>query len=275
MSGLAEFFTEEDICMQCRKITAMEKTMMDQQKRLTELEHIVKSLSERVAAERTKSYAEIVKESAPSETRKEGIREITVKSKEPKTSPAPRRPRNTFVYVGEEAESVSVEKRVVLIGDSNVRQVGQNLAEQSNKFVTICQPGAKLEDVQEILDSTHKDGDTCVIEVGTNNLFSDEKADIIKKFQFILQELKKRRRRVVVMGILPRRLSREMERKRTSVNEELWELCQSEGAEFLNADFDVWDRYLGKDGLHLNRYGADKIARKIFACVKCCCKALN
>ena len=79
------------------------------------------------------------------------------------------------------------------------------------------------------------------------------------------------------MGILPRRLTREMEKKRTSVNDELWGLCQTEGAEFLNADFDIWDKYLGRDGLHLNRYGADKVARKIFGSVKCCCncKALN
>ena len=69
---------------------------------------------------------------------------------------------------------------MVIVGDSNVRQVGQNLAEQSNKFVTICQPGARLEEVLEILESTPKNGDTCVIEVVTNNLFSDEKEDILK-----------------------------------------------------------------------------------------------
>lgn len=73
MSSLAQFLDEEDISMKCRRIAALEKTMAEQQRRLTELEHILMSLSERAAAEQMKSYAEISKENTPSTTRKEEI----------------------------------------------------------------------------------------------------------------------------------------------------------------------------------------------------------
>lgn len=47
----AEFLDKEDICIKCWRITALERTMAMQQRTLTELEHIVMSLSKCTAAE--------------------------------------------------------------------------------------------------------------------------------------------------------------------------------------------------------------------------------
>ena len=121
--------------------------------------------------------------------------------------------------------------------------------------------------------------ETCVVELGTNNLLKDDKKEIIEKFKRMIMELKQRRKHLAILGILPRRdVSRSVEDKRLEINAALMRLCRGEGVDFIDVDFDAQrSGYLARDGLHLNWLGADMVARRIFNAVKSAClrKHLN
>lgn len=127
-----------NICMKCWKITALERMMMEQQRK-THGAGAHRDVSVWGCSSRTDEILHGARQEH-TVSDKEGSCEITVKTKEQKPLTAQRRQRNAFTYIGEEAESISVEKQVVLIGDSNVWQLGQNLVEQSRSKPQGC-PG--------------------------------------------------------------------------------------------------------------------------------------
>jgi prefoldin subunit 5 len=222
----------------------------------------------------------MVKETKTSgkEMKTSGSRKIVIKQPDlPQRKEQLRKRRETMVFVGEEEEN----PQVIVIGDSNMRNVGKNLVTQSKKYVAISRSGARIEDVNELLEEeAGKDAETCVVELGSNNLLVEEKDTIIERYKKLIEDLKQRRKRIIMLGILPRKdASRFIDIKRMEINMILQGLCRTEGIEFLDVEFSA-NRlgYLAKDGLHLNWSGADMVARKIFHTVRysCkCCKSLN
>ena len=129
MSGLADYLDEEEICRKCKKITALEKTIEEQGKKLAEVEQILQKVLEgrpQKEPEPVKSYADKVKEQLPERSK-------TIVVKQPDTTkregPQQRR-KQILVYVGEaEADSKDCRKpTVALVGDSNARNVGKKFS---------------------------------------------------------------------------------------------------------------------------------------------------
>ena len=106
----------------------------------------------------------------------------------------------------------------------------------------------------------------------------DDKEQMMEKYHAMIGELKKSRKRIVVLGIMRRNdVSRSIGNKRLEVNAALSSLCRTEEVEFADIEFNGRSGYLGRDGLHLNRSGSDWLSRKIFQTLKlpCIYKFLN
>jgi hypothetical protein len=173
--------------------------------------------------------------------------------------------RRLEISQAETKESGNPEEMVAIIGSSNVRFIGDKLTTQSDKFISICHPGGCIEDVAQDFRQANKEVGTVVVEVGTNNLRSDSTEEMVKKYRDLISELKDmRQKRIVMMGILPRRDSR-LEYKRRTTNKQLRQMCEDEGVNYLEVTFNAWkDECLGKDGLHLNFKGADRTGLRIY-----------
>lgn len=268
MSGLAEHFDEKEICRKCRKIVALEKAIEDQQGRLSALEETVKTLSEATEVKGPRSYADCAKETSPKTAG--GSRKIVIKEPVPSQKEQPKK-RETLVYVGEDDKC---QPKVLVVGGSNTRYIGSNLVAQSSQFMAISRSGARIEDIGELLEEGGTEVETCVVDLGTNNLLREENKEIEEKYKQLITELKQRKKRIMLMGILPRRdISAFHHRRRLDINSTLRQLCKDEGIEYLDMEFNALrSDFLVQDGLHLNRSGSDMVARRIFNAVKCTCK---
>jgi hypothetical protein len=184
-----------------------------------------------------------------------------------KTSPSNQGVKKRRLEI-EEAEvkgSDNPEDKIAVLGSSNVRFIGQRLTTHSDSYVSICHPGGHIEDSAQDFRMANKEVGTVVVEVGTNNLISDSTEEMMKKYRQLIKELKDMRlKRIVMMGILPRKNSK-LEFKRRTTNRQLRQMCEDEGVDYLEVRFNAWmDQCLGKDGLHLNFKGADMTARRIY-----------
>src|SRR6218665_1118402 len=161
--------------------------------------------------------------------------------------------------------------RVLLVGDSLVRHVGRNLEQQCLGLKTVCKPGGRIEQIVSEVEKRGDKEEAVIVHVGTNNLRMDETEEIMKKYEEMIQRLKKERLgEVVVMGILPRQdLSEALESKRVEVNRRLKEMCGVSKVRYCDVKFNPWrGGFLGRDGLHLNARGADMVARQVFMMMK-------
>lgn len=98
-----------------------------------------------------------------------------------------------------------------------------------------------IEDVGELMEKEVGGGvQTCVVELGTNNLLHDDKKDnLIDKFRKMFNEMKQQRKHLVILGILPRRdLSRGNESKRLEINATLQRMCRR-GVDFIDVEFNA------------------------------------
>ena len=115
------------------------------------------------------------------------------------------------------------KNRVLLVSDSLVRHVGRNLEQQYVGLNTVCKPGGRIEPMVPEVEKRGDKEESVIVQVGTNNLRTDETEEMPKKYEEMIQRLKEERLgEVVVMGILPRQdLSEALESKRVEVNRRL------------------------------------------------------
>ena len=93
----------------------------------------------------------------------------------------------------------------------------------------------------------------------------DDKGKILEKYRRMIEELKQRRRRIVILGIMPRTdVSSVIDDKRLEINAALSRLCRAEEVEYLDVEFSTRSGFLSRDRLHLNRFGSDWLARRVY-----------
>jgi lysophospholipase L1-like esterase len=160
----------------------------------------------------------------------------------------------------------STKDSVLVLGDSIARGVGEQLRSQSDKvFEQRGRGGATIDSVTEGIAELKDDSNRhLVVIAGTNNLERDSTADILIKYDKLLDKVMKvKHRKVTVVGIVKRYdLGRGFESKRIVVNMKLKEKCKKANIAFLG--YDPERRQLGRDKLHLNEDGQNVFAGKIF-----------
>ena len=101
--------------------------------------------------------------------------------------------------------------------------------------------------------------------MGTNNIKFESCDVVLGRYRKLMDVLKsKRNRKVTLIGIPTRYdVSSLVDSRKVAVNRRLRELCVKEGVEFV--DFECGRGRLARDGLHLNGFGQEELARKIFS----------
>ena len=133
--------------------------------------------------------------------------------------------------------------------------------------ITVCLPGAKVEDIAEKARQVMGGGTggAVLVHVGTNNADKEGTSAIIGKYRRLIKTLKEARvGQIVLSGILPIMGGRGEEYRncrRIGINTQVQKVCMEEGG-FV----DMWLNFVGRgdffmrDGLHLTGKGAAVLA---------------
>ena len=124
--------------------------------------------------------------------------------------------------------------------------------------------GATIENVCETVQQVDDTKDSLlVIVTGTNNFKTESARLVIKKFEKLVEIIKKRRGRGIVAGI-PKRfdLDRYAESRRIVVNMKVKAMCDKAKLEYV--EFEPSKNQVLRDGLHLNTNGLHSFGSLIF-----------
>src|SRR6267154_542581 len=192
--------------------------------------------------------------------------------------PTPAETRPASVCPGNEMSAVSKKRNscmeilektkqsVLVVGDSLARGVGDKLKFQSDKvFERVSRGGAKIESINDEIVGLGDDSKRhLVIIAGTNNLESDSSAEMLAKYEKLLEDVRKvKHRQITVVGVVKRYdLKSSFESKRIVVNMRLREMCNKKSIKFLG--YDPERGQLSRDKLHLNEEGQNEFASMIF-----------
>ena len=170
----------------------------------------------------------------------------------------------------------------LLVGDSLVgKQAGSRFRQLRQENGVLSFPGAKIDRIcSEIARLDIDRSSTLIVSVGGNDLFLPNKRSgnterIAKDFERLLQSIKKKVNRAVVVGLLPRKFgSREQYSKAFWLNGRLSSLCKAYSLRYLN----LWNTFFGRDelycrdGIHFSGRGctlfAEQLNRKLFKPLK-------
>ena len=153
-------------------------------------------------------------------------------------------------------------KARVFMGDSIIRKVDKIVNRGDD--ITVCLPGAKLEDIAEKARQVMGGGTgvAVLVHVGTNNAEKEGTSAIVGKYKRLIKTLKEARvGRIVLSGILPiiGGWGEEYSNcRRMTINTPLQKVYMEEGVDFV----DMWLNFVGRDdffmrdGLYLTGKGA-------------------
>ena len=148
------------------------------------------------------------------------------------------------------------------MGDSIIRKV--NKIVNRGDDITVCLPGAKIEDIAEKAGQVMGGGTggAVLVHVGTNNAEKEGTSAIVGKYRRLVKTLKEARvGHNVLSGILPIMGGRGEEYRncrRMAINTQVQKVCMEERVGFV----DMWLNFVGRDdffmrdGLHLTGKGA-------------------
>ena len=159
-------------------------------------------------------------------------------------------------------DEVAEHQEILVVGDSMVRGYDNILQRKTKRRCKlVCQPGRGIaEGTLAIRDLKQMNTAVTVVHTGSNDVGKVRSEDLVRKYNFLLQELKKRGGQHVVCGVLPRFSADSWWNSRAiGVNERISKLCKQLGFLFL----DPWCRFSRRrdlyafDGVHLNRRGKE------------------
>ena len=184
---------------------------------------------------------------------------------------------NRFSLLGDFNEKVGKECEFTLVGDSLIRGQESEFCCRGKKARRAgCRPGAKTEDITNIIKSIDDSGGSVIAHVGTNDIVLKPKSRtdqplanrqsevIFRRFKELVEVLKNRKRKSYLVSMLPRfKVSKEINSRIIGMNERVKEMCDKAGVSFV----DVFDRFYSNpgwithDGLHLSINGKRQYAR--------------
>ena len=167
--------------------------------------------------------------------------------------------RNTHVKRTEESMYEKDCGKILIIGDSQLHHIEESrLCGKNIKALVRFKGGLKVEQVtnryEELLN---EDFNEIITHVDVNNTEHESEESIMNKFRTLNEAIKNSR--MAFSGILRRRDRPELNQKITRINSFLRNLCLDNGLDFIDNDI-VNFKHLGRDGLHINKYGQRRLA---------------
>ncbi len=157
-------------------------------------------------------------------------------------------------------------RKVVIMGDSQVRHLGGAVSSEVGKVV--CLPGAGIERVTRELGHIMDNGDSPVVclSVGGNDVGRVRSVELRDRFSKALEYVRTKGGTLAVCGVLPRRgAGREWSSRAIGLNCFLEDYCKENAIVYI----DNWSRFYGRDymytrdGVHLSRRGVAELGRSI------------
>ena len=167
-------------------------------------------------------------------------------------------------------EGEKVKGKCLLVGDSLVRHADRGFGcGYKQKRMCVCLPGARVEDISQMVNRVVGDEEVVVVQIGTNNLRRDCQSVLRSRFRELICRLKSTRAKIAICGILPRFDGRVAGSTIRGHNRWLELECEGEGVQFVDLSSFWGKRDLYKnDGLHLHKEGPTVLGRLISSGVK-------
>lgn len=159
--------------------------------------------------------------------------------------------------------------RLLVVGDSILRQVDSWVAKPRSDRMVTCLPGAKVADITRVIDrlvDSAGEESAVVVHVGTNDVGKCSREVLEQKFRLLGRRLKARTSKVAFSEVLPvPRVGPERQSQIRSLNAWMRRWCKEEGFKFVRHWDSFWDKreLYKRDGLHLSREGTRLLALKI------------
>ena len=172
-----------------------------------------------------------------------------------------------------------------LIGDSIIRGQGSDSnGKKKKKGSTFCRPGAKLEDITDMIkklnDNETYNNQEFIIHVGTNDMVHSPKPKgyknrvipyraselIYEKYLNLIKALKSRNTQSYLVGMLPRyKVTNELNSRILSMNSRVQRLCKEAGVGYIDMFtlFQDNPNLFTSDGLHLSNQGRQLYAETL------------
>jgi len=171
--------------------------------------------------------------------------------------------------IGLQGKSVQdFETRGVILGDSMVKFVGNEIGRVKPNIVRCSLSGAKVKDIkQAIKKGVVSNNDKVIIWAGTNNVGVSINKDFKSDFKDMLEGVKSKTSEVRVLGLLPRYgVKYGFDNQRAKVmNRIIEEACMDQGIEFLNLWGVCKRHWVSWDGIHLSRVGNREVANLLLS----------
>ena len=165
--------------------------------------------------------------------------------------------------------SCLAEEETYLLGDSIVCEQTHHFAKRKRNRKVKSYRGCRTRKVTAEIEKLElSDRDSCVIaHVGSNDLFlrnnkTSNTEPIVKELKSLIDTIKRKTNRGMVVGILPRiNVSYYALSKAICINDRIKEYCIKKQVKFV----DPWDNFIGKhiyfkkDGIHLNNVGSKRL----------------
>ena len=168
----------------------------------------------------------------------------------------------SFKHLHPEAHQPKVEKNIVVIGDSIMKNVNGRDLSRVNSVKIRPHPGASTDDpTDHIKPAIRKNPDIVVIHTGTNDLQNN--CNIVKKAKKLVSAVKEVDKdnsiKIAFSGIINRE-DENFKDKNNYVNNKLKNYCNSAGMGFIdNSNID--GSCLNRGKLHLNKKGIAALAK--------------
>ena len=164
----------------------------------------------------------------------------------------------------------------IILGDSQLRNIGtiinyRKKKGSKKKNLVTCYPGADTKFITSKIQELQTDAEKTdlVIHIGGNNIrrFNDGKfaqtEEIIQSYKEVIEAAKLKGRKVVMMGIIPRRLeTNEWHSRAIAINDRIKSICRNQLVNFI----DVWEAFtedesqFQRKGVHLSNKGSNNLA---------------
>lgn len=174
--------------------------------------------------------------------------------------------RSKTLVIPTASKEVDYVTQGIVLGDSMVRHVGNDVSRVKRRITRCCMPGAKVKDlIGEVQKGAVKAGDKTVLWVGTNNVGSSNNVEFKKDVGELLGVIKAQTEDVSVVGLLPRFGVNTgwLNQRAKMLNGLLKGMCAEAEVSFI----DVWKvsqrDWVGRDGVHLSRVGNQAVSNLI------------
>ena len=154
------------------------------------------------------------------------------------------------------------------------QQITEICGRAKEKRRVFCMPGAKVDDVTDVIDQIAKDATDktlFVIHAGTNDVKKTRSEELLNKYRSLIQQYKTKSSNIMISGVLPRISAGNLfYSKAFSLNNRLQSLCREQGVEFVNMWNDFYSQagLFQSDGLHLSDVGAARFGRLLNEAVR-------